>query len=140
MALGNIVSKRKVITAGPKDSLAHAAKLMEQNNIGAIVITDRSRPVGIVTDRDLALGVLVRSFGADDHIQTVMAYPVSTIRDDEDILDATRQMMELGVRRLPVVDKLERLVGMVTLDDLLLLLGRELHNMSEGVRAETSIR
>ena len=135
MSLGKILS-RKVITAGPKDSLAHAAKLMERNNIGAIVITEGNRPVGIITDRDLALGVLVRSFGADDHIQTVMAYPVSTIRDDEDILDATRQMMELGVRRLPVVDKLERLVGIVTLDDLLLLLGRELHQMSEGVRGE----
>ena len=139
MSLGNIMS-RKVITASPKDSLAHAAKLMEQNNVGAIVITERNRPIGIVTDRDLALGALVRGFGSEDHVQIVMAYPVSTIRDDESILDATRQMMELGVRRLPVVDKLERLVGIVTLDDLLLLLGRELHNMSEGVRAEVQAR
>jgi len=137
MSLGTTLT-RKVITAGPKDSLAQAAKLMEQNNVGAIVVIERNRPVGIVTDRDLALAALVRGFSADDHIQTVMAYPVSTIREDEGILDATHQMMTLGVRRLPIVDKLEHLVGMVTLDDLLLLLGRELHNMSEGVRAEIS--
>ena len=139
MSLGNILS-RKVITASPKDSLAHVAKLMEQNNVGAVVITEKHRPVGIVTDRDLALGSLVRGFGSEEHVQTVMAYPVSTIHDDESILDATRQMMELGVRRLPVVDKLEHLVGIVTFDDLLLLFGRELHNMSEGVRAEMSAR
>jgi CBS domain-containing protein len=137
MSLGTML-KRKVITAGPQDSLAQAAKLMEQNNVGAIVITERNRPVGIVTDRDLALAVLVRGFSADDHIQTVMAYPVATIREDEGILSATQQMMQLCVRRLPVVNKLENLVGIVTLDDLLLLLSRELHNISEGVRTEIS--
>jgi CBS domain-containing protein len=134
MSLGNMLT-RKVVTASPRDSLATAAKLMEQNNVGAIVITEGHRPIGIVTDRDLALG-LVHGFVGADHIQTVMAHPVSTIRDDEGIFDATKQMMELGVRRLPVVDKLERLVGIVTLDDLLLLLARELHYMSEGIRAE----
>jgi CBS domain-containing protein len=139
MSLGKMLA-RKVVTAGPKDSLAQAAKLMEQNNVGAIVVTERNRPVGIVTDRDLALAALVRGFSADDHIQTVMAYPVATIREDEGILSATQQMMELGVRRLPVVNKLEHLVGIVTLDDLLLLLSRELHNMSEGIWAEVSAR
>ena len=137
MSLGKMLA-RKVVTAGPKDSLAQAAKLMEQNNVGAIVITEQNRPIGIVTDRDLALGALVHGFSANDHIQTVMAYPASTIREDEGVLDATQQMMELGVRRLPVVDKLEHLVGIVTLDDLLLLLSRELHNISEGIRAEVS--
>jgi CBS domain-containing protein len=139
MPLSSILS-RKVVTAGPQETLANAAKLMEQNNVGAIVVTERNRPVGIVTDRDLALGALVHGFRPDDHVQTVMATPVSTIREDEGILDATQQLMALGVRRLPVVDRLERLVGIVTLDDLLLLLGRELHNMSEGIRAEVSAR
>jgi CBS domain-containing protein len=135
MSLSSILT-RKVITAGPQDTLASAAKLMQQNNVGAIVITEQNRPVGIVTDRDLAMGALVHGFRPDDHVQTVMATPVSTIREDEGILGATQQMMAQGVRRLPVVDRLERLVGIVTLDDLLLLLGRELRNMAEGVRAE----
>jgi CBS domain-containing protein len=49
-------------------------------------------------------------------------------------------MMELAVRRLPVVDEFGRLVGLVSLDDLLLLLSRELHNIAEGIRGETSVR
>ncbi len=47
--------------------------------------------------------------------------------------------MELAVRRLPIVDEVGRLVGLVSLDDLLLLLSRELHNMAEGIRAETAV-
>jgi CBS-domain-containing membrane protein len=65
-----------------------------------------------------------------------MMCPVETIRDDEGVYNATQKMMELAVRRLPVVDGVGRLVGLVSLDDLLSLLSRELRNVAEGVRAE----
>ena len=129
---------RKVVTAEPKDSLEKVARLMVQNNVGAIVVSEQGRPLGIVTDRDLALATCVLGISRDQHVQTVMTCPVSTIREDEGILDATQQMMQLAVRRLPVVDALGRLVGIVSLDDLLLLLSRELHNLAEGVKAEVS--
>jgi signal-transduction protein with cAMP-binding, CBS, and nucleotidyltransferase domain len=70
-------------------------------------------------------------------LQNVMTCPVATIRQDEGVYNATQQMMQLSVRRLPVVDDLGRLVGLVSLDDLLLLLGRELHNIAEGIRARS---
>jgi CBS domain-containing protein len=139
MALGALMT-RKPITASPKESLAQVAKLMEQHNIGAVVVIEGERPVGIVTDRDLALAVCVRGASANDHVQNIMTCPVSTIRADEGIYDATRQMMEQAVRRLPVVDELERLVGLVSLDDLLLLLSRELQNVAEGIRAEVGMQ
>jgi signal-transduction protein with cAMP-binding, CBS, and nucleotidyltransferase domain len=68
-----------------------------------------------------------------------MTCPVSAIRQDEGVYNATQQMMELAVRRLPVVDEQGQLVGLVSLDDLLLLLGRELHNIAEGIRAEVAV-
>jgi CBS domain-containing protein len=67
-----------------------------------------------------------------------MTCPVDTIRDDEGVYNATQKMMELAVRRLPVVDDIGRLVGIVSLDDLLALLSRELRNIAEGVRAEVA--
>jgi CBS-domain-containing membrane protein len=68
-----------------------------------------------------------------------MTHPVSTIREDDSILSATQQMMERAVRRLPVVDKLEHVVGLVSLDDLLPLLSRELDNIAQGIRAELRV-
>jgi CBS domain-containing protein len=139
MSLSAFLS-RKVVTVHPKDSLASAAKLMDNENVGAIVIVEKDRPVGIVTDRDLALATCVRCISPNAHVQTIMTCPVSTIREDEGVFDATQQMMERAVRRLPVVDKLERLVGLISLDDLLLLFSRELHNVAEGVREEVGVQ
>ncbi len=130
---------REVVTAGPKDSLAEVAKLMEQHNVGTVVVAEQGRPVGIVTDRDLALAVCGRGVSPEERVQEVMTCPVSTMRHNEGIYQATQHMMELAVRRLPVVDEVVRLVGLVSLDDLLLLLSRELHNIAEGIRAETSV-
>jgi CBS domain-containing protein len=129
-----------VVTVPPRETLAKVAKLMEKHNVGSIVVAEQERPVGIVTDRDLALAVCVRGVSPDESVQEVMTCPVSTIRGDEGIFDATRQLMELGVRRLPVVDNLERLVGLVSLDDLLLLLSRELQNIAEGIRTEVAVK
>jgi CBS domain-containing protein len=129
---------REVVTARPGDSLAKVANLMAQQNVGTVVVAEQDRPVGIVTDRDLALAVCDRRVSPDERVQEVMTCPVSTMKQNEGVYRATQHMMELGVRRLPVVDEVGRLVGLVSLDDLLLLLSRELHNMAEGIRGEMS--
>ena len=130
---------RKAVTVEPSESLSKAARLMEQENVGAIVVVEDDRPVGILTDRDLALALGLHGAAPRDPIQGRMTCPVDTIRDDEGVYNATQKMMELGVRRLPVVDEIGRLVGIVTLDDLLSLLSRELRNVAEGVRAEVAV-
>ena len=135
MALSTLLT-RKPVTAGPKSSLAQVGSLMEKKNVGAVVITEGNRPVGIVTDRDLALAVCVRGTAPQDHVQNVMTCPVATISKDEGVFSATQQMMEHAVRRLPVVDDNGALVGLVALDDLFLLLSRELQGMAEGIKAE----
>ena len=135
MALSTLLTRKPVI-AGPKHSLAQVGALMEKENVGAVVVTEGNRPVGIVTDRDLALAVCVRGTSPQDNVQNVMTCPVTTIRQDEGVFSATQQMMELAVRRLPVVDENGALVGLVALDDLFLLLSRELQGMAEGIKAE----
>lgn len=138
MSLNSLLTRR-VVTASPKDSLAKVGSLMEQQNVGAVVVTEADRPIGIVTDRDLALAACVRGTSPDEHVQSVMTCPVSTISKDEGVYTATQQMMEQAVRRLPVVDQSGGLVGLVSLDDLLLLLSRELQNMAEGIKVESAI-
>jgi signal-transduction protein with cAMP-binding, CBS, and nucleotidyltransferase domain len=78
----------------------------------------------------------VRGISRDECVQDIMTCPVETMEQSEGIYNATRHMMEIGIRRLPVVDKMGRLVGLVTLDDLLLLVTRELRHLAAGVRAE----
>ena len=135
MSIGKMVT-RKPITADPGDSLTKVATLMEQENVGAVVVTERRKPVGIVTDRDLALATCVRGLTPNNAIVTVMTHPVATIREGEGVLDVTEQMMEHSVRRLPIVDEHDELVGLVSADDLVPLLSRELHNIVEGIQAE----
>jgi CBS domain-containing protein len=127
---------KAVVTVGPQSPLSKAAQLMDEHNVGAIVVAEQGRPVGIVTDRDLALAVCAKGLSRDEHVQQDMTCPVTTIKQSDGVFKATQHMMEASVRRLPVVDDSGRLVGLVSLDDLLLLLSGELQNMAEGVRPE----
>ena len=124
---------KPVTTVGPHTPLKTAARLMRKHNVGALVVTEEDHPTGIVTDRDIALAVCERDLTPDTPVQAVMTVPVETLRQDEGVYDAVRKMMELRVRRLPVIDEMGRLVGLVSLDDLLLTLSRALNQLAEGV-------
>jgi CBS domain-containing protein len=127
------VFAKPVVHLGPKTTLQKVAQVMKERNVGAVVVTEQERPVGIVTDRDIALALCERGFSREEPVQQVMTTPVETLQEDEGIHDATRKMLDLGVRRLPVVNGSAHLFGLVSLDDLLLLISRELNEMAEGV-------
>src|SRR5687767_12011240 len=103
MSLGAVLARRPV-TVVPEESLSKVARLMEQENVGAIVVVQQYRPVGIITDRDLALSLCLHGALPRDPVRRRMTSPVDTIRDDQGIYEATQKMMQLAVRRLPVVD------------------------------------
>lgn len=124
---------KPVVHVGPKATLQKVARVMKERNVGAVVVTEQERPVGVVTDRDIAMALCDRGFRPDAPAQQVMTAPVETLGEDDGVHDATRRMLDLGIRRLPVVNAAGNLVGMVSLDDLLLLLSRELNEMAEGV-------
>ncbi len=127
---------KDVVTAAPEDTLAQVAKILEQHKIGAIVVVEQQKPVGIVTDRDLALAVCVQGIAPTEPVRRVMSTPVATLKQSQGVFEATRQMKQLTVRRLPVVDDDGQLVGLVSLDDLFLLLTSELGNLAVSVRQE----
>jgi CBS domain-containing protein len=134
------VFSTKPVTAGPTETLSAVAVRMREHNVGTVVIVEGRKPVGIVTDRDLALALGAHGVAPQAPVGSVMTTPVRTIPDGAGIFAATQCMRDAGVRRLPIVNKEGDLVGIVSLDDLMGLLGRELYNLSEGIKHETQVK
>ena len=138
MTLHDLVIKG-IETAGPSATAEALALRLEEANVGSIIIEEEMVPVGIVTDRDLALRVVARG---DDPVGTtaadVMTADPITISIEAGLLDVTRLMGEHAVRRVPVVDDNDKLVGIITLDDVMSLLTRELDDLGDVIEAEAA--
>lgn len=110
----------KLLVLDPAAPARDVARAIEDNLVGAVVIQEYGRVIGIVTDRDLTVRVV--GAGLDPKatpVGTVMTSPVATLSLDATPSDALQLMQERGIRRIPLVED-GRLVGIVTLDDLLL--------------------
>ncbi len=136
----NDLFTRNVVTAGPDEALAGIALRMQKHNVGTVVIVEAARPVGIITDRDLALALGARGLSPQAPVREVMARHVVAVPEDTGVYTATRFIQDRKVRRLPVVDREDRLVGLVSLDDLLRWLARELSNLAEGIGPEVQVK
>ena len=138
MRLDNVFPK-EVIKAGPNCTIGEVAALMDENGVGTVVVTEKERPVGIVTDRDVAIelgtGRVVRS----EPVSVIMTKPVATVGCHEGIFAATRHLRANSVRRLPIVDEGGRVVGVVSVDDLLIMFGRELGNLASSIGQELAL-
>jgi CBS domain-containing protein len=131
---------KPVQIARPNDTLASVGRTMADHNVGAVVVVDNHRPVGIMTDRDLGLALSVHGATLQTPVVRFMTTPVESISQGEGAFQATQVMRERSVRRLVVVDKDDELAGIVTLDDLLRLLSHELSNLAEGIGPEMRAR
>jgi CBS domain-containing protein len=104
-------------------SVAEAARLMRQHHTGDLIVTDDSEgtrePVGIITDRDIVMQVIARGRDPDrTQVGQIMAVPLVVASGSENIATAIERMRSHGVRRLPIVDDNDAVMGIVTLDDL----------------------
>jgi len=111
------VMTESVVTATPDATVREVAETMRERNVGSVVLVEGGRPVGFVTDRDLAVSVLADGRDLSDRACDHASAPVVTAGPDIDITEAAELMVEHGIRRLPVLDGGE-LIGIVTLDDL----------------------
>jgi len=104
----------------PDTPVIDLAKLMRQHDIGAIPIGENDRLIGMVTDRDIVCkGLAEDSFDARRATaRDVMTPGIHCCREDDDLARAVRHMEELKVRRLPVINKSKRMVGILTLGDI----------------------
>ena len=123
--------------AEPETTALVAAQLMRKHHVGALVVVDaleKSSPVGIVTDRDLVLALMAE--GLDPEIFTagdIMSVELVLASPDMDAMDAVQLMRTNRLRRLVIADEAGQLLGIVTLEDILELLTRELADLAAGV-------
>lgn len=140
MTIG-VICNREVITVRPDATVLHAATLMRQYHVGDVVVIEdrkgKSMPIGIVTDRDIVIELVATEL--DCKVITtgdIMANNLTVINESAGIFEAIQLMTAKGVRRLPVVDDGGGLLGIITLDDLLLILAKELGSLSKLVSRE----
>ena len=131
------ILRRSVKTLPPETSCAEAARMMRDDEIGCVVVAEGDRPAGVVTDRDLVVRVMAAGEDADRlPLRDVMSGAPVFLGDARSLDAVIRTMREQGVRRIPVVDEEGALEGIVTLDDLLVLLADQLASLAETVRQE----
>jgi CBS domain-containing protein len=112
------IMTRDVQLLSPHDSLRTAARRMRDDNIGSLPVAEGDRLVGYVTDRDLVVRGLAQGFAPDTPVQGVMTDRVLYCFEDEDVEDVALNMAHNQVRRLPVLSRDKRLVGIIALGDL----------------------
>jgi CBS domain-containing protein len=113
---------RDVMTSDPKTveadaTVEDAAKLMDQNDIGAVLVVDDGEVEGIVTDRDIVVRAIAKGNGPDTNVRDVCSTGVEALSPDDSLEDAIKKVRESDVRRLPVVED-GKPVGILSLGDL----------------------
>jgi CBS domain-containing protein len=109
---------RDVCTIAPDRTLREAAEQMRKLDAGALPVGENDRLVGMITDRDIAVRGIADGKGPDAKVSEAMTCEVKYCFEDEDLEHVARNMGELQVRRLPVLSRAKRLVGIVSLGDL----------------------
>jgi len=102
----------------PDQSIRDAARLMAQNDIGSLPVGENERLVGMITDRDIAVRAVADGKSPDTKVRDVMSSEVLYCFEDETLEQVARNMGDMKVRRLPVLDREKRLVGIVSVGDL----------------------
>jgi CBS domain-containing protein len=109
---------RRGAVVSPDDTIRQAAAKMKEIDAGALPVAEGDKLVGMLTDRDIAVRAVAEGKGPDAKVRDLMTPQVKYVFDDEQIEDVADNMADLQVRRLPVVNREKRLVGIVSLGDL----------------------
>lgn len=127
MNVGQICS-RDVDLVEMEESVRDAARRMLERQVGTLLAVDAAeRPIGLITDRDLAIRVLATGKDpAATPVRDVVTAPLRTVREDASVVDAVAAMRAGACRRLPVVDAAGKLAGIVSLDDVISTFAEEL--------------
>ena len=108
----------EVRMTSPQQTIRDAARMMRDADAGALPVGENDRLVGMITDRDIAVRAVAEGKGLDTPVRDVMTAEVNYCFDDENLESVASKMGDIKVRRLPVLNRDKRLVGMVSLGDI----------------------
>jgi CBS domain-containing protein len=137
MTIGKILSSRSITVVDDEASLYEVSRKMSDDKVGAVLVTCKEKPVGIITDRDLAL----RCFKDDKALKDlravdVMSSPVVYVRPEDGIYKIIETMENSSCRRVVVMDPQDKVIGLLSSGDLLKLLLQELTMLSKVLTPE----
>ena len=127
--------RKPPVTIAPEATIAEAARLMDNHVVGALVVMDGDRPMGVVTDRDIAIRAVARDVPADARVDAIMSPGVIALDAEEDLRHALPIFRSHAIRRLPLVRD-GRIVGMLTTDDLLIDLVADLGDLVRPITGQ----
>jgi signal-transduction protein with cAMP-binding, CBS, and nucleotidyltransferase domain len=130
------ISRKPVVTCAPDTTLQEAAWLMRDEGVGSVVVVDHGSLRGIATDRDVVTRGIAEGLSPEAPIGAVMTTDVAFVSEGDDLCAAATQMATRGCRRLPVVDRLGSVQGVVTLDDLVTVFSEQIGKLAHAVRSE----
>jgi CBS domain-containing protein len=129
--LKDIMTER-LVTVEPDAKVSEAARRMEREDVGCVLVLDNGKPRGILTDRDVVVRCVAKNVDVDDcTVENIMTESLHTVNENDGIFDCIETMKGAGVRRIPVVDQKGHAVGIITFGDLMAILGREFAELSK---------
>ncbi|MFB6303373.1 MAG: CBS domain-containing protein [Haloferacaceae archaeon] len=137
MTTAKDIAASDVVTAARNETLSDVAGTMRDEHVGSVVIEEDDLPVGIVTDRQIALGVADDPEVGHETVDGVMTRDVETIPAGATVFQAVQTLSDEGIRRAPVVDSDGELVGLLSLDDLLFVIEEEYDAAEDVIEAQS---
>ncbi len=140
MKISSICNRNPVI-ACQEDNLFQAAKKMRQHHVGSLIVIsdedDGLRPIGIVTDSDIIDEVIAEEISVNTiSLKDIMSVHPVLAREDDEVTDTVRGMIEKGIHRVPIVNNRGYLVGVFTVDDLMAIISGKLNKLSALIQTE----
>ncbi len=131
--------REQVVAVSPDTPAVEVARIMGEKNVGSVVIvTGDNRPAGILTDRDLAVRVMAQEKNPGEvRAGDVVTRDVITFQDSMGIYEAIQKMTAEGIRRMPIVDNAGKLIGIVTMDDIVRMLGEEMAAIAANIEKQS---
>jgi len=136
MSLRNILN-RKVVSCRPDSSVREVAELMDEENIGSVLVVEGEKPVGIITDRDIVVRCIVKGLDCSGtQAKDLMSGKLETVSADCGLYDVLQTMRKREIRRVPVVESDGKAIGLLSFGDVYQLLAKEISDLSGPMAPE----
>lgn len=136
MTIGDI-ARGRVVTASPDATVKSIVESMHEHDVGCIVIEQHGEPIGLITDREIALQLRDTPDLARHAVKEFMTTGLVTVHEDSGIAEVIETLSDAGIRRVPVVDDDGELVGIVSVDDVAVLLSDEIDDLTRVVAKQS---